>query len=105
MTDEQVQELVALAVSCANNKDKKYNKEFDELIEFKCQNLCIKNEFNITHGSAYNEIRHKYHYYIDKYIKNLIENRTDLYGLRYHCLISDKEIVRRLIKEKYNGNK
>ena len=34
MNDEAVQELVALAKSCFNNKDKKYNHQFDELIEF-----------------------------------------------------------------------
>lgn len=100
MKDEAIQELVALAKSCFNNKAKKYNHQFDELIEFKCQNFCIKYEFNITHGSAYNEVRHKYHYYIDKYIKNLIENRTDLYGLRKCCLLTDKEIVKKILKEK-----
>ena len=45
MKDEAVQELVALAKSCFNNKDKKYNHQFDGLIEFKCQNFCIKYEF------------------------------------------------------------
>lgn len=100
MNDEAVRELVALAKSCANNRDKRYNHQFDDLIEFKCQNLCIKYEINITHGSAYNEVRHKYHYYIDKYIKNLITNRTDLYELRRHCLLSDKEIIKKILKEK-----
>lgn len=100
MKDEEIQELVALAKSCFNNRNKKYNHQFDELIEFKCQNFCIKYEFNITHGSAYNEVRHKYHYYIDKYIKNLLENRTDLYKLRECCLLTDKEIVKKILKEK-----
>ena len=65
MTDEQIQELVATAISCANNKNKKYNHYFDDSIENKCKELCLKYKFNITHGSAYNEVRHKYHYYID----------------------------------------
>ena len=100
MTDEQIQELVATAISCANNKNKKYNHYFDDSIENKCKELCLKYKFNITHGSAYNEVRHKYHYYIDKYIKNLLENRTDLYGLRKCCLLTDKEIIKKILKEK-----
>lgn len=99
MTDRNIQELIALAISCANNKDKKYNHKFDKDIEETCQKFCEKHKLNITHGSAYKEVRHKYYYYIDKYINNLIKNRTDLYRLRKMKLITDKEILNKLLRE------
>ncbi len=95
-----IHELIMIVKSVENNK-KLYNKNYisDISVITRCENFCKKFNINITHGSAYNELRHKYYYYIDKYIKNLLENRTDLYNLRANHIISDKEIIDRLLRK------
>ena len=38
-------------------------------------------------------------YKLDKYIKNLLDNKTDLYKLRENHVITDKEIVDRILRK------
>lgn len=61
--------------------------------------FCKYHNINVTHGSPYKELRHKYYYYLDKYIKNLLDNKTDLYKLRENHVITDKEIVDRILRK------
>ena len=98
METKDIIELFYLVISCTNNMNKKYNHRFDKQVENACLSFCNKHNINITHGSAYKELRHKTYYYRNKNIKSIINNGIDLYKLRKNKLISDTEIVDLLLK-------
>lgn len=100
MSNNDIVEMFYLVISCKNNLDPRWNHKFDEVVEEKCNQFCERYKINITHGSAYKELRHKTYYYINKNIKSIIEDGNDLYGLREHKIIKDTDIVNKLIKTK-----
>lgn len=65
----------------------------------RCEKFCKKHNINITHGSAYKELKHKSYYYKDKYVKNLLNNKTDLYNLYTSRVISGNEIMDRILRK------
>lgn len=103
MNDRSVQELIMLVKSCKNNLNKKYNNEFDETVEEACNKFCKKHNINITHGSAYKELRHKSYYYKDKCINSIIYDFTDLYNLYAQKIITGSDVVDKMLK--IGGNK
>ena len=98
MTDDNIQELIMIVKSIQLN-DSKTNNTYStqDFVIKRCEDFCSKYNINITHGSAYKELRHKSYYYIDKCLKNIINEQKDLYGLRENHIISDKEIVDKLL--------
>lgn len=100
MQDKDIQELIMIVTSVELNKNK-YDKayEFKPGVIIRCKDFCKYHNINVTHGSPYKELRHKYYYYLDKYIKNLLDNKTDLYKLRENHVITDKEIVDRILRK------
>ena len=66
-------------------------------IENKCKDFCSKHKINITHGSAFKELRHKLYYYISKNIDNIIKGDGDTYHLYEYGIITDKQIVNKLL--------
>mgnify|MGYP001052948657 CR=1 FL=1 len=97
MNNKDIQELIMLAESCRNNMKRKYKGIYDKPVEDKCQKFCKKHNINITHGSAYREVCHKYYYYINKYIVNVIANREDLYDLYKDHILSSKYIIDKIL--------
>lgn len=100
MTGSAVRELIMIVKSIQLNikKDSKYlDKDF---VKARCENFCKDNNINITHGSAYKELRHKYYYYTNKCINSIIYDRVDLYEVRKYNIISDKLIVDTLLERK-----
>lgn len=100
MTNKELYELVMLAKSARNNMQRKYKGQFNDQVEIRCKEFCNEHNINITHGSAYKEVCHKFYYYVDKYVDNLNKTRTDLYNFRKNHILTDKEILDKLIKEK-----
>lgn len=100
LTNKQVKELLSFVRSVEHNK-KTYTKdhELEEYVATRSKELCEEYGFNITHGSAYKELRHKSYYYKDKYFKTIINEHIDLYGLREAHIITDKEIVNKLLEK------
>lgn len=99
MNDKVIQELICIVQSVELSKRRWKNYEFTPNVITRCKDFCTEYDINITHGSAYRELKHKSYYYKDKYIANLLNNKTDLYGLRKANVISDKEIVDRILKK------
>ena len=99
MKDKELYELMMLAKSAKNNMQRKYKGCFNEQVESRCQQFCKDHNINVTHGSAYKEVCHKFYYYQDKYVDNLVKTRNDLYSFRKNHILSDKEILDKLIKE------
>lgn len=93
MTKQDIRELMSILKNIQENDVKPKD------VEKRCSYFCKKHKINITHGSAFKELRHKSYYYKNKYVQNLLTNHTDLYGLRRYNLISDKEIVDRIFKQ------
>lgn len=100
MNNKDIQEMYFIVNSCKNNLHKKYNHQFDEQVNTKCEDFCKKHNINITHGSAFKELRHKLYYYIDKNIDGIIKGKGDIYGLYENGIILDKQIVERFIRQK-----
>lgn len=101
MTDKNIQELIMIVKSIQLNDSKTNNSYSKEgFVIRRCLNFCTEHDINITHGSAYKELRHKSYYYINKCIDSIIEKGVDLYNLRTEHIISDKEIVDRLLNIK-----
>lgn len=98
MTDANIQELIMIVKSIQLNDSKTNNTYSSEgFVVRRCLNFCNDHDINITHGSAYKELRHKSYYYINKCIDSIIDKGIDLYGLRENHIISDKEIVDKLL--------
>ena len=100
MKDKNIIEMFYLVQSCKNNLNPKWNHKFDKSVEESCKKFCKLNKINVTHGSAYKELRHKTYYYINKNIESIINTGVDLYSLRKHKLVTDEQIVDKLIKIK-----
>ena len=100
MDKRNIIELIYLVRSCKNNLDKRHNHKFDERVNEICLKYCEKHNINITHGSAYNELRHKCYYYINKNIKSIIDNGIDIYELYKNKVIEPKTIVDKLLKRR-----
>ena len=101
MTNDNIQELIMIVKSIQLNNFKTNNTySTQDFVIKRCEDFCDKYNINITHGSAYKELRHKSYYYIDKCINSIINNAVDLYGLRENHIITDKEIVDKLLKVK-----
>lgn len=98
MNNDDILELMYLVISCENNLDSKWNHQFDEVIEMKCDNFCKKHNIKISHGTAFKELRHKTYYYKNKCIGSIIKDGIDLYELRQHKIVTDKEIVEKLLR-------
>lgn len=98
MTEDNIKELIMIVKSIQLNDLKSNNTySIQDFVIKRCENFCKEHNINITHGSAYKELRHKSYYYIDKCLKSIINEQKDLYGLRETHIISDKEIVDRLL--------
>lgn len=100
MTDENIQELISIVNSIELGK-KNYNSAY-EMLDFvveRCEKFCSEHNINITHGSAYKELKHKSYYYKDKYVNNLLDNRSDLYNLYTNHIMSGNEIVERIFRK------
>lgn len=100
MTDENIQELISIVNSVELSK-KTYNNNYETLdfVVQRCEKFCKDNNINITHGSAYKELKHKSYYYKDKYINNLLLNKSDLYNLYTNNILSGNEIVERIFRK------
>lgn len=100
MTDENIQELISIINSIELSK-KNYNNSYETLdfVVARCENFCKQHNINITHGSAYKELKHKSYYYKDKYINNLLANKSDLYNLYTNNILSGNEIVERIFRK------
>lgn len=99
MNNKVIQELMCIVKSVELNKKYYKGYEFSEKVVKRCEDFCKLHNINITHGSAYRELKHKSYYYKDKYVINLLDKGTDLYELRKTGAITDKEIVDKLLKE------
>ena len=100
MTDENIQELISIVNSVELSK-KTYNNNYETLdfVVERCEKFCSEHNINITHGSAYKELKHKSYYYKDKYVNNLLYNRSDLYNLYTNHIMSGNEIVERIFRK------
>lgn len=100
MTDENIQELISIVNSVELSK-KTYNNNYETLdfVVQRCEKFCSEHNINITHGSAYKELKHKSYYYKDKYVNNLLDNRSDLYNLYTNHIMSGNEIVERIFRK------
>ena len=100
MTDENIQELISIVNSIKLGK-KNYNSGYETLdfVVERCEKFCSEHNINITHGSAYKELKHKSYYYKDKYVNNLLDNRSDLYNLYTNHIMSGNEIVERIFRK------
>ena len=100
MTDENIQELISIVNSVELSKET-YNNNYETLdfVVQRCEKFCKDNNINITHGSAYKELKHKSYYYKDKYINNLLLNKSDLYNLYTNNILSGNEIVERIFRK------
>lgn len=100
MTDENIQELISIVNSIELSK-KTYNNNYETLdfVVERCDKFCSEHNINITHGSAYKELKHKSYYYKDKYVNNLLDNRSDLYNLYTNNILSGNEIVERIFRK------
>lgn len=98
LTDKEIVEMCYIVKSCTNMVDRRYQGKYDKDISEKCNKWCREHNINITHGSAYKELRHKSYYYVDKNIKDIIDKGADTYTLYENHYISDKQIVSKLLK-------
>lgn len=100
MTDENIQELISIVNSIELSK-KSCNSDYEKLdfVVDRCELFCKQHNINITHGSAYKELKHKSYYYKDKYINNLLANKSDLYNLYTNNILSGNEIVERIFRK------
>lgn len=102
MKDKDIQELFAIVKSIEaskNNCKQKKNYEKLDFVVKRCEDFCREKSINITHGSAYRELKHKYYYYWDKYIAG-IKDEKDLYGLYENKIISSKDVLERILGKK-----
>ena len=97
MENKDIREMYFIVESCKNNLSKKWNHQWDNDVENKCKDFCSKHKINITHGSAFKELRHKLYYYISKNIDNIIKGNGDIYHLYEYGIITDKQIVNKLL--------
>lgn len=97
MKDRDIQELFATLKSCENNRKLGLSQG---PLEARCQELCNKNNWNISHGTAFKEVRHKYYYYRTKYIEGVLKNREDKWSLYKNHYITSKEIVDSIFKNR-----
>ena len=100
MNNREILELVCLVKSCKNNLSKKYNGEYEEKVDEVCEKFCKKHNINITHGTAYKELRHKTYYYINKNIQSIADYGEDKYKLYKNGAISATAIVDYLLENK-----
>lgn len=100
MQSKDIRYLISICNSCKLNLDKRWNHKFDKDVSEVCNKFCREHNINITHGSAYNELRHKMYYFKNKCIQSIIKDGIDLYDLYKYKLISDKEIVQKLLIRK-----
>ena len=100
MTDENIQELISIVNSIELGK-KNYNSDYEKLdfVVDRCESFCKQHGINITHGSAYKELKHKSYYYKDKYVNNLLDSRSDLYNLYTNHIMGGNEIVERIFRK------
>lgn len=99
MKDKNIQELICIVNSIEKSKRNYKNYETLDFVVDRCEKFCKKHNINITHGSAYKELKHKSYYYKDKYVKNLLNNKTDLYNLYTSRVISGNEIMDRILRK------
>lgn len=99
MKDKNIQELICIVNSIEKSKKNYENYETLDFVVDRCEKFCKKHNINITHGSAYKELKHKSYYYKDKYVKNLLNNKTDLYNLYTSRVISGNEIMDRILRK------
>lgn len=99
MKDKNIQELICIVNSIEKSKKNYKNYETLDFVVDRCEKFCKKYNINITHGSAYKELKHKSYYYKDKYVKNLLNNKTDLYNLYTSRVISGNEIMDRILRK------
>lgn len=99
MKDKNIQELICIVNSIEKSKKNYKNYETLYFVVDRCEKFCKKHNINITHGSAYKELKHKSYYYKDKYVKNLLNNKTDLYNLYTSRVISGNEIMDRILRK------
>lgn len=99
MKDKNIQELICIVNSIEKSKKNYKNYETLDFVVDRCEKFCKKHNINITHGSTYKELKHKSYYYKDKYIKNLLNNKTDLYNLYTSRVISGNEIMDRILRK------
>lgn len=99
MKDKNIQELICIVNSIEKSKKNYKNYETLDFVVDRCEKFCKKHNINITHGSAYKELKHKSYYYKDKYVKNLLNNKTDLYNLYTSRVISGNEIMDRILRK------
>lgn len=91
-------ELCFIVRSCENMLNSKYNGKYEQDVNTRCESFCKEHNINITHGSAYKELRHKSYYYVDRNINDIIAKGVDTYTLHENHYISDKQIVTKLLK-------
>lgn len=98
MTDENIQELVAIinSIKLSEKLHKGFHKSTQAAV--RCLNFCNQHNIKVTHGSPYKELRHKYYYYTKKCYDSIIDKGIDLYNLRSSGLVSDKDIVNYLLE-------
>lgn len=99
MKDKNIQELICIVNSIEKSKKNYKNYETLDFVVDRCEKFCKKHNINITHGSAYKELKHKSYYYKDKYVNNLLENKSDLYNLYTDHIISGNEIMDRILRK------
>lgn len=99
MKDKNIQELICIVNSIEKSKKNYKNYETLDFVVDRCEKFCKKHNINITHGSAYKELKHKSYYYKDKYVNNLLENKSDLYNLYTDHIISGNEIMGRILRK------
>ena len=100
MGSNHIVRMFYLVRSCQNNLDTRWNHKFDEQVENACLEFCNDYKINITHGSAFKELRHKTYYYKNRCITSIIDDGVDLYSLHENKLVSDSEIVTKLIQNR-----
>lgn len=98
MKDIDIRFLFSICNSCELNLDRRWNHKFDKDVSEICNKFCREHKINITHGSAYRELRHKMSYYKNKCINSIIDDGVDLYGLYKNHFIKDRDIVDKLFK-------
>lgn len=102
LSDKEIVEMCYIVISCTNMLDKRYKHKYDKDVSDECNKWCREHSINITHGSAYKELRHKTYYYINKNIQSIIKCGFDKYGLYKNKVVSDKQIVHKLLNKEGN---
>lgn len=73
METKDIRYLISICNSCELNLNKRWNHKFDKDVSEICNKFCREHNINITHGSAYNELRHKRSYYKNKCVDSIIK--------------------------------